>query len=363
MKGRLWKFAFVFLVPLALGAYIAERNSWRPKMLSAGVGYSAFQVAFSHDSQRLAVACDNASGTDRPDRVMLWNVARRSLLWSFSTDNGQLGSIAFVPDSYEIASLHWGADWKALRKDDNYQDESWSVIRFHSDDSGKLRRTLRVPNPWMGQWASYLCFWPNKTTVFHKSDSFYLTNLINGRTNKLRFKPDPLYLQDYGSLALAPNGKTLAAIVTSEDESASLALFDLPSRKLRRWLKADDRDGENALAFSPDSSLLACDSSSDSSSSSPSYRLKLWDANTGKMRRLLFGLQAVAKALAFSPDNKILAAAGESGHVYLWSTSSGKLTRTLKHSKGVVFTIAFSPDGRTLATGGSDGTVKLWRIK
>jgi WD40 repeat protein len=62
------------------------------------------------------------------------------------------------------------------------------------------------------------------------------------------------------------------------------------------------------------------------------------------------------RALAFSPDGKILAAVQDGGVVQVWDVPTGKTVGTFAEFDEVVYALAFSPDGKTLATAGYDGT-------
>ena len=97
---------------------------------------------------------------------------------------------------------------------------------------------------------------------------------------------------------------------------------------------------------------------------------RLWEATTGEVMiwNLHSGVRELAlKAsdqliffLAFSPDGKRLAGAGEDGSAYVWDALNGKLLLQLSAHQGPVAVVAYSPDGARLVSGGIDHIAILW---
>ncbi len=109
--------------------------------------------------------------------------------------------------------------------------------------------------------------------------------------------------------------------------------------------------GVIAVAYSPDSRWVA--------SGSDDATIKIWEAETGRVRLTLKGHLREVRCLAFSPDGRHLASGASDNTVKVWDTETGRLlTDFRKHDKWVE-SLAFSADGRRI--GSRDvGWARVW---
>ena len=86
----------------------------------------------------------------------------------------------------------------------------------------------------------------------------------------------------------------------------------------------------------------------------------LWDANTGKQKRILAAPGHYVASIAFSPDGRRILTGSGDNTAKLWDTETGALIRTFSGHASYVSSVAYSLDGRRVLTGSGDKTAKLW---
>src|SRR5262249_15484627 len=105
-----------------------------------------------------------------------------------------------------------------------------------------------------------------------------------------------------------------------------------------------DSDEALAIAFSPNGRMLAA--------AGFGKAILVWDARKGNVLCSLEGpKRTTRRSIAFSPDDKTLIGCGDDGVVHLWNTQTGSLDRSFPGPAGVdlILSIAISPDGKKLA--------------
>ena len=91
----------------------------------------------------------------------------------------------------------------------------------------------------------------------------------------------------------------------------------------------------------------------------------MWDAATGELTAQLGahdGAFAWRNAVAWSPDGKRLALAGDSGFFGIWEWAKGAGARKYAGHSDAVWSLAWRSDGRRLATASQDSTLKIWDV-
>jgi WD40 repeat protein len=189
--------------------------------------------------------------------------------------------------------------------------------------------------------------------------------------------------------AVSPDGRDV--MVSSSNLPGQAALQDTKKNKEARLLELPARTLPYRLRFSPDGRRVAAWCSD--------RKLRLWDRATGAEvkkvdavgewllefaadgRSFVMGGNSVriietatsgerlrlrpiasASALAYSPDNRLLACGCGDGRVVVFDAATGEKVAQWRGRLGAVEGLAFSRDGRLLASGGVNGLILVWRL-
>lgn len=155
--------------------------------------------------------------------------------------------------------------------------------------------------------------------------------------------------------ALAPNDRTLAIGGNFGNKKEEIWILDLETQIVTHKFKAHN-NGVRALAFSPNGKLLASGGKDNS--------VKLWSAVDWKSQQVLEGHQGFILELAFSPNGEQLASIGLDNKIILWNQQNGQFGTANKveftgHSD-TPLSVTYAPNGQELLSAGLDGKVLLW---
>ena len=156
-----------------------------------------------------------------------------------------------------------------------------------------------------------------------------------------------------GALAYRPDGKLLALGTFKE-----VRLVEPEGGKVVATLSGEAED-VRAVAFSPDGRLLAAAGGLPARSG----EVKIWDVEKRALLRTIAGHTDCIYAVEFAPDGKRIATASYDKLIKLWDVDSGKEVRTLKDHIDAVYALAFTPDGKRLVSASADRGVKIWDVE
>jgi RNA polymerase sigma factor (sigma-70 family) len=300
-------------------------------------------IAFSPDGKGLASA-----GGDRT--IRFWDVSTgQERPAPADGHRGGVQSVAVSQDGTVVATAGW---------DD-------AIIRLWDRASGKELRRIDASNNWF-LGAGPMALSPDgKAVATHKGvwDTATGRSLLGSKARGTAFKGPDLFIE---SIAFAPDGKTLA-MGTRDGQSGRgrmISLWDAATGAERGHFGTH---AVGALAYAPDGKVLA--------SGHQDGTVSLWDVATGR-EVCHFAMVSTdgrgVNAVAFSPDGRVVASSTFAGDVCLWDARGGKLAGhlgvpRLQGGKNVL-ALAFAPNGKALAAAGQpdlsgDGTcVRLWEL-
>jgi WD40 repeat protein len=301
-------------------------------------------LAFSPNGQSIAAATREA--------VFIWRVESGLLAHELAGYQDCIDQLAFDPTGQIVSSA--GRALRFWRIDDSLplQAITLPAARVHSlafDPSGRTIATAFDHH--VDRWRIQ-----DGALLGTHSGSYLETDRVNWAINLTPSAAElwslcddevrPIAagrLTEAYSIALAPAEDVLAAAV--EDTIHVRRIYDGSP-----LCKVVCQDSINAIALTPDGATLAAATGS---------QVQIWYLANADQTCVLD--HQGAESLVFSPDGALLATV-QGLAVCVWHMQDRRRLLTLLGHTDRIRAVAFSPDCRMLATGSYDGTVRLWRL-
>ncbi|MEX0270118.1 WD40 repeat domain-containing protein [Leptolyngbyaceae cyanobacterium UHCC 1019] len=239
----------------------------------------------------------------------------------------------------------------------------------------------------------YISESPINTLAFSPNGLFLVTGESNGGVSvwnrrewsqtSLKKSTNREVIFEPRSITVSSTGQVVAAGI-GRPKGRSMRLWDIRStgqlqpvrqqiQEISRYPIAtgtSEKQRIDAVAFSPNGKVLAAAGRAILSTTQPvtkeqesTYYINFWNAKTGQYLCTLDNSNFSTSSITFTADGTMFAAADPvEGSVRRWSLSTLEPLPPLRHG-GQVRIIASSPSGKILLTGGRDRKVKLWQLQ
>jgi WD40 repeat protein/serine/threonine protein kinase len=330
-----------------------------PALELAGHGDEIYSLAFAPDGTRLVTA-----SKDRTARV--WDAVTGALLWTLADHPGPVLRARFTPDGQSIltfamdgAARRWSArtgrlEWTYL----GHLDGIWSadidaagdrLVTASADATARVWtarqqrhvRALHMP----GHVLTHASFAPDgeRIATIDRSGG---VRVWGGRgAITVAMEAGYTYLGQPHRVAWSPDGSRLLS-----SGGARAIVWD--ARTGARLLELEHGTWVLHASWAPDGARIV--------TGGKDHAIRLWDAGTGTLLRILTGHEKPVTMVAMEPGGRVIASASLDHTVKLWDAGTGALLRTLTGHTMQVLAARFGRDGGFLITAAGDTTARVF---
>jgi WD40 repeat protein len=349
-----------------------DGHTGEQKMSFTGHNYAIQSAAFSPDGKQLvSVAGENYHG-----ELTLWDVREEPPITKHSEN---INAVAFSLDGSQIATGGWDNTVNLWDTDKNSQPQEINLrgkggdlildLAFSPEGDRIVtasRQDYRNPGPTVSVWGTHtgveelilegapsefcgsVAFSQKASLIaagcFNQTTSVRTLFLWDASTGKLKRTIDGVN----GPVAFSTDG---TRVTGGHGSTLELKLFDTSTGEAKLTIEGSRFKGFQDVTFTADGSQIV--------SANGDGTLKLWDAETGELKRSIVGHTQRVSTLALSPDGSRLVSSSQDRTVKLWDVGTGDEILTLEGQSGDSSAVAFSPDGSQIISGGEDG-IRLW---